>query len=71
VRQGPERNSVVPIAMAEVSARPAGKAMTSPDVLEAFERSVAGEDALESLLEERRAWREQMLRTTRAAIGGR
>jgi hypothetical protein len=31
--KGPERNSVAPIAMAEVSARPAGKAMTSPDTL--------------------------------------
>jgi hypothetical protein len=50
------------------SVGPAGrKALTSPDVLEAFERSVAAEEALESLLEERRSWWEQM----REAIGGR
>jgi hypothetical protein len=46
-------------------------AMTSPAALEAFERSGAAEDALQSLLEERRAWREQMLRAMREAIGGR
>jgi hypothetical protein len=46
-------------------------AMTSPDVLEAFERSVAAEDALHALLGERRAWREAMLAAMREAIGGR
>jgi hypothetical protein len=47
------------------------RAMTSPDVLEAFERSVAAEDALHALLGERREWREAMLATMREAIGGR
>ena len=46
-------------------------AMTAPDVLEAFERSVAAEEALQALLGERREWREGMLATMREAIGGR
>jgi hypothetical protein len=46
-------------------------AMTSPDVLEAFERSAAAEDALHALLGERRAWREAMLAAMRETIGGR
>jgi hypothetical protein len=46
-------------------------AMTSPDVLAAFERSVAAEDGLHALLGERRAWREAMLAAMREAIGGR
>jgi hypothetical protein len=47
------------------------EAMTSPGVLEAFERSVAAEEALHSLLGERREWREAMLAAMRSAIGGR
>ena len=45
-------------------------AMTTTDVLDAFERHVAAEDDLLRVLEARRADNEQMLTMIRAAIGG-
>ncbi len=45
-------------------------AMTTTDVLDAFERHVAAEDDLWRVLEARRADNEQMLTMIRAAIGG-
>jgi hypothetical protein len=43
--------------------------MTSPDVLDAFERSVAAEDELRALLDARREALTQMLAAMRDAIG--
>ena len=44
-------------------------AMTTPDVLDAFERLVTAEEDLRRLLEERRAENEQMLAMIRAEVG--
>ena len=45
-------------------------AMTTPDVLDAFERYVAAEEGLRRLLEECHADNEEMLTMIRAAVGG-
>jgi hypothetical protein len=44
-------------------------AITTPDVLDAFERSVGAEDELHALLGARREANEQMLAAMREAIG--
>jgi len=44
--------------------------MTTPEVLDAFERYVAAEEGLRRLLEAQRADNEEMLTMIRAAVGG-
>ena len=45
-------------------------AMTTPEVLDAFERYAAAEEGLRRLLEAQRADNEEMLTMIRAAVGG-